>query len=404
MQNKKKIFGIILPYNDYLRFYNLNKELINQLSKDFKDIYIINVFNLKFRTKVSIIKNEKIFPKNFKFLNFKDSRSFLDFFKDKECVALQYLTKNPDYFKIFFLIKLAKIKNIMIMNLGNYGNKQTPNFSKKNIFAYKHYYLKGFYYIFRIFTIVNIFPKIDLLFESNKKIIQAHNNGISRKFENLLPFFKISYFRKIKKINSIFFVKNKKKIKINKKFILYVDVPLDHGDVVTREGLISLSTKKKFYKNLSNFLQKISKLLRYKIVIGLHPSSKIGYKYLSNFKISKRRTIDLINESEVVVCTHSSLISSAVIHKKKILSVRSKYLGNYATNLANKYKDSLKLYTLSIEEPFSINRKTLLIKMKKSFKYYDKYIDTRLISDGNRDPYKKISDVIKKIYFIKKKN
>ena len=57
--------------------------------------------------------------------------------------------------------------------------------------------LKGFYYLFRILTILNIFPKIDLLFESNTEIVHALNNGISRKFEKLFPYFKISYFRKI---------------------------------------------------------------------------------------------------------------------------------------------------------------------------------------------------------------
>ncbi len=400
MKNKKKIFGIILPFEDYFKFYNQNKELIKQLSKDFKNIYIINVVNLKYRTKVSKIKNEKLFPRNFKFLNFKDSESFLNFFKDKECVALQYLAKNPDFFKIFFLIKLAKIKNIMIMNLGNFGNKQTPNFNKKNILAYKHYYQKGFYYIFRILTIINIFPKIDLLFESNKNTIKAHNSGISRKFENLFPYFKISYFRKIEKINSIFFTKKNTKLKKKGSTILYIDNPLDHPDVVVREGTITSSVKKKFYKNLSNFLYKISKMLKYNVIIGLHPSSKIAYDYLSNFRISKKRTIDLIEDSAVVICSYSSLISSAVIHKKKILLTRSKYLGNYATNLSNKYKVSLNLHSINIDKPFKIKKKSLLIKMKNSFKYYDKYINNRLMSDGQNDPYKKISKVIKKTYFI----
>ena len=87
----------------------------------------------------------------------------------------------------------------MISNLGNFGNKTNPEFHLSNVFAFSHYYQKGFYYIFRILTILNLFPKIDLLFESNVKVIKAHNNGLSRKFERLFPFFKISYFRKKKK-------------------------------------------------------------------------------------------------------------------------------------------------------------------------------------------------------------
>jgi hypothetical protein len=400
MKKKRKIFGIILCLNDYRNFYNQNKELIHQLSKDFKEVYVINVINLKLRTKSLSTTNEKLLPKNFKIYNFLNSNSFLDFFKNKKLIALQYLSKNPDFFRIFYLIKLARIKNIMVMNLGNFGNKQTPNFNIKYILAFKHYYEKGFYYLFRILTIFNIFPKIDLLFESNTKVIHALNNGISRKFENLFPFFKISYFRNIQKINSIFFDKNRKQNKNSKqKSILYIDVPLDHGDIVTREGIIDLSVKKKFYKNLSKFLKSISKLFGYKIIIGLHPSSKIGYKYLSNFKISKKRTIDLINSCEVVLCTHSSLISSAVINKKKIVSIESEFLGNYVTNLSKKYKNSLDLYSINIDSPLNITKSELMNGMKKSYKNYNEYIKTRLQADGNLDPYKKISRIIKKNYF-----
>ena len=108
------------------------------------------------------------------------------------------------------------------MNLGNFGNKQTPNFNLNYLFAFKHYYEKGFYYLFRILTIFNIFPKIDLLFESNQKVIEAHKKGISRKFEGLFPFFKISYFRKIEKINSIFFSKNRTRKNLKKEKYIYL--------------------------------------------------------------------------------------------------------------------------------------------------------------------------------------
>ena len=102
---------------------------------------------------------------------------------------------------------------------------------------------------------------------------------------------------------------------------------------------------------------------------------------------------------EVVVCTHSSLISSAVIQKKKILSIQSKFLGNYVTQLANKYKNSLRLYSINIDEPIEETKKNLNNEMKNSYKYYDEYVKTRLLSDGDNDPYKKITKIIKKIYF-----
>ena len=111
---------------------------------------------------------------------------------------------------------------MLILNLGNFGNKQTVDWNMKFFFkAYKHFFDKGFYYLFRILTIINIFPKIDLLFHSDTEIIKALNNGISRKFENLFPFFKISFFRKIEKVNSVFFDYYAEDKKKHEKKILY---------------------------------------------------------------------------------------------------------------------------------------------------------------------------------------
>tara|TARA_Y100000590_G_scaffold461376_1_gene622790 strand:+ start:4327 stop:5535 length:1209 start_codon:yes stop_codon:yes gene_type:complete len=400
---KKKEFGIILAFNDYKKFYSQNKELICTLSSRFKKIYVINVINLRLRVKEEKIINSNILPKNFECLSFNRSKDFLNFFSDKNFVAIQYLAKNPDFFKIFFLIKLAKIKNIMIKNLGNFGNKLTPDFNKNNIFAFQHYYNKGFYYIFRIFTILNLFPKIDLLFESDKEIIEAHKNGISRKFENKFPFFKISYFRKIELINSIFFdqFKNKdiSKINTNEKYILYIDVPIDHEDRLQREGKVEKSIKSNFYINLKNFLRNFSYIFDLKVVVGLHPASKDGYDHLSEFEIRKERTVDLIPGSEIILVTHSSLIASAILYNKKILSLNSKYLGKFLSEKTIKYKKSLELYSANIDEKFSLKKDECQKEMLKSIKNYENYINTRLKADGENLPNEKIVKTIKEMFF-----
>ena len=400
MNSKKKIVGIVIATSDYKRIFNQNKELFNQLSKDFGTIYVLNMIKFKFREKNTKIQNQKLFPKNFHFLNFSKSEAFLNYFRDKQMFAIQYLGKDPDYFKIFYLLKKVNVKNIMISNLGNFGNKTNPEFHLSNVFAFSHYYQKGFYYIFRILTILNLFPKIDLLFESNVKVIKAHNNGLSRKFERLFPFFKISYFRKIKKINSIFFdqfvnVKSSKK----KNYILYIDVPINHADRVLREGDVPIEIQIKFYQNLNCFLKKISKIFKKKVIIGAHPSSKIALKYLSNFEISKKRTIDLIPNCELAVVTHSSLISSAVIYNKKILSIRSKYLGKYISNLANNYQKTLGLTSLNIDKNNRVDKNNIVKKMNLSKKKYKKYLYSRIIPDGKNKPYEKITKIIKRNFF-----
>ena len=135
------------------------------------------------------------------------------------------------------------------------------------------------------------------------------------------------------------------------------------------------------------------------MIIGAHPSSKITFKYLSNFEISKKRTIDLIPNCELAVVTHSSLISSAVIYNKQILSIRSKYLGKYISNLANNYQKTLGLTSLNIDKNNRVDKDNIVKKMNLSKKKYKKYLYSRIIPDGKNKPYEKITKIIKRNFF-----
>ena len=400
---KKKTLGIIVALNDYKKFLSQNKDFLEELSKNFKKIYIINVIKLRLFNKITKIINKEKFPNNFILREFDTSVQFLNFFKFKEFIGIQYLSKNIEYFKIQFLIKKANIKNIMIMNLGNFGNQQTIEWNLKYLFsAYKHYYNKGFYYIFRILTILNIFPKIDLLFECNKHIIKAHNSGLSRKFESLFPFFKISYFRKIEKINSIFFdnyYENKNLLVKTQKKILYIDTPLNHPDRIERGQFVSSKNIKKFYKNVRSFLIILSKLFNMKIEVCLHPQNLSIKKYFKNLTISKEPTINRIPYSEIVVFSLSSAILSAVIHKKKIINIKSKFLGDYLMKINENYSSSLKLFSHNIDKKFVMSKHECLKKMIDSLSSYDQFINDRLKCDGNNISKKKIIKKIKENFF-----
>jgi hypothetical protein len=399
---KTKEFGFISAINDYKDFTREHKGLIREISSNFERVFIINVSYLKLRNNNYQIKNEHLLPKTFIIKNFKKSIDFLNFFKDKDFTALQYLDKNPDFFKIFFLIKLAKIKNVMIMNLGNFGNSQFIDFNPRYIFAFRLYYKKGFYYFFRILTILNIFPKIEILFECNLKTIKALNNGLSRKFERIFPFFKISYFRKIIKVNSLFydnFITHEKVINYNlkKKYLLFVHTPFNHLDKVYREGAVNKNIESIYYNKVKNFLNNLSNILNMKIVIGSHPSYKNDI--FKEFIISKEQTIDIIPNSEVVVFTHSSLICNAVMYKKKIISIYSDTLGSWHNKLIEKYKNSLNLFSHNIDGNFNFTRKILINNMNNSIKYYDSFIKKQLVPDGSNLSNKKIIRTIIKKFF-----
>ena len=398
---KKNCLGIIIADRDYKRFINQNKILIKDLSKNFKKIYVINVLHLKLRQKRIKILNENFFPNNFEINNFYTSKEFLNFFRDKKFVALQYLAKNPDNFKIFYLIKKAEIKNIMIMNLGNFGNRQTIEWGNlKSFKVSEHFYKKGFYYIFRILTVLKIFPKIDLLFESNTEIIKSLNNGISRKIENFFPFFKITYFRKIIKINSVYFEFLKKKKKIKKKnYIIFVDTPINHPDRIERGDSASKKEIIFYYKKLNKVLSHISFTFKKKIIICLHPNNKKEIKYFKNFQISKKTTMEEIPNCEIAIFSLSSAVLNAVILNKKIINLESSHFGKYLNNFRKKYVDSLKLFSINIDKNINLNKKDCIKKMNYSINHYKNYINSKLCPDGNKPPNSKIIKIIKKKYF-----
>ena len=58
---KEKSFGIIIAERDYKSLINQNNILIEDLSKNFNKIYVINVLNLKLRQKKIILKDKNIF-------------------------------------------------------------------------------------------------------------------------------------------------------------------------------------------------------------------------------------------------------------------------------------------------------------------------------------------------------
>ncbi len=399
---QKKVIGLVTANNDLEIVLKHNLEYIESFSKKFDKFYLLNFVNLKlFNKKINLkISNLKL-PKNFIIKTFSDKNDALNFFREKQLIGILHLGKSLEYFPIYSFLQKIKSKNILILNLGNYGNTAYVNFSYKYFFKrFEHFYDKGLNYLFRILTLVNIFPKIDLYFQSDLEIIKNLNRGFSRRFDKKSNYFKISYFRNIIKVNSKSYDYIKKKnIKGKKKsYILFIDTPIDHTDRTSREGKVSIEDKKKYYSRLGFFLGKLSKLLKMKIIICPHPKMKNSKLYFKNFNISKKRTIEMIPNARIVIFTLSSAISLSILLKKKILCLQSKFLGDYLTNLSNKYIDSLGLKRINIDEKFSLKKKDMTID-NKTLKLYDKFILNKLKVDGNISSDKRIANKIIQNFF-----
>tara|TARA_B100000989_G_scaffold299020_1_gene292032 strand:- start:2461 stop:3678 length:1218 start_codon:yes stop_codon:yes gene_type:complete len=403
---KSKNLAIVVALKDFKNLANQNKSLFNELSENFEIIYVMNFVNLKFLTKKIIkFENMNLLPKNFKIINFKDSGEVKKFSENKELTTIHFLGKSIEYFRIYFLLKKINSNNIMIFNIGNFGTNNTIEWNLKHIHkAYRHYYDKGFYYIFRILTIINLFPKIDLLFECNLNIIKNINNGFSSKIEKFFPLLKISYFRNIEKINSVtcdYFIENTDYKKLNSKddYILFIDMPIDHTDRIKREGVVKKEVVDKYYQNLISFLSKISQLFGKKIIIALHPKQKSKASIFNKFEIANESTLRLIPQADIVIFSLSSAILNAVIFKKKIINIRSKCLGDFMTRTGNKYTNTLKILSIDIDKNLTMSKEDCLKKMSDALENYDNLIKTQICIDDRNISRKKIVKKIKQYFF-----
>ena len=375
-----------------------NPQLINQLTNKFEKIYILNLFNLKLFTKKKDFKYEKKITDQIFILNFADTKEFKKFAFQKSIVSILNIGKDPSYFNIHYQMKKFDIKLIMIMDLSQIGNSMTANLNLKYLLAARqNYFNKGFYHFFRFMTIINLFPKIDLLFESNSEVKGYIENSRSKRIENYMPFLKISYFKEVVLVNSIYFdkinliFKNKKQ---KKDHIIYIDTHFDHPDKLSREGKISANKQNTFYENLEEFLKKISQIYKKPIKISKHPKNNSRHKFYKSFEISQINTDEEIFDSEIILYTVSSAVLNAVILKKKIINLKSKLLGDYLQNIGNQYVKSLGLVSYDIDKYQNIKKDELDKKLNDSIINYENYINFKLIADGNNLSCVKILETI----------
>lgn len=402
----KKIFFLNARVND--RTHNRFSSLIVKLLKANNNVYILNIFNLKLFEKKIRYKNINS-HKNLKIINiynYEEFKSYLRF--ENSIFVLNSLTRGLKDFKIYYYLKKYRCFTVFIDNIGHLGGKISFDTELKNIFiSVPHILEKGFYYVWRIFTIIGIFPKVNILFLSDKERKKILLNGLSHKIEKLFPNFKIFLYRKIILVNSdsydLFLSLKKKLNKSKKKFMIYADSPINHFDRVSREGKIPKAVIEKFYRNLFICFKEIERTTNLKIIFTIHPNEKnnrfkINLLKKNKIKFYAGNTSKLIDGCEYFIFTHSSTVVNAIMFKKKIIALKSKFLGKHFNKISNKYILNLKLYSINIDKNnFYINKERIYTQTIKSIKFYEKFIKNSLIQTENKSSFNKIYETISKI-------
>ena len=241
---------------------------------------------------------------------------------------------------------------------------------------------------------IGIFPKIDIRFESNKKIVNGFKKNNKKKFFRIPTFYKEMIIVKSRNYDQIHSIKGK----IQEDIILLIDMEPDY------RHMNYTSIKKKeiddHYKKLNLLLDYLQKTYKKKIVISIHPLANYDKtkKHFKNFEVINLKTKELIKKSLFVLFFDSSAILDAVYLKKTILCLRSNIFKQKKYN-SDLYKNLLKLKSIDINEK-SLNYENLInneLKRKKTI--YDYYLKKYTSSDLKTSGADHILEIIKKRYF-----
>lgn len=401
MINKNLTFCLLTKTSENIKIFNIYKNYISEIIKAYGQFTIINFCDYKKKKlqKKDLKIFKKKFGRNINFLYPKNKDDFLFHISNKKILAIDALGKTFSDFGIRHLINRDNMFLILLMNSGYISNeeKSLENTSFKNtkfIIIRKLNIL-----IYRIFVLINIFPKTYFYFESRKKIFKNFRNGKIRKLSHKFPILKkLLNFMNIYKINSTAYddYLNYSKNKKNNDKIIFIDSNFKHEDILVRENINVENIKYKYFKYLKSNFYYLEKIFNKKVEICLHPSSdqKLYKKFLRKFKINKGNTQKKILDSYMVIFHESSAIIDAILSDKKILILETNLLGSYIKKRTDLYKNILKIPSLNIENEKHLNKSDIFKKFNSTKKYRKLYIKNNLNSDGSVLASKKFIKVL----------
>ena len=381
--NNQKVLIYLLD-DQTLKFFSQNYKTyfkaFNYISKNFQNLYVVNISR--------IFKNKKLKIKLPKFNYFepKTIREFNNFIKKNNCFCFNKLSYKIKYYPIFFRLKMNNVKLIQISDIILLKEKKI--LKKYSYVEIKNYffYVKLNYWIYRILSILNIFPNILLHFEADVQRIKSIKNSIFWKLDPFVPIINLKFYQNVVKINSSYFEKIKKE-KVEEKFIVLCDSPFLHPDTLNREGYYNYYLANKYYEKVLALLTKLRVLFKKKVIFCAHP--KGIYKDIESinriknkFEIKNFQTEKYILKSYIAIFQVSNLINLAEYSKKKMIIITSDYLSNYTKNkISNQKKNYFKL---NINKRLNFSKNYFLkkisnqyFKKKTNFKYNNEIIISR---------------------------
>ena len=399
INKEENIFCVLLSYSSLEQFIYQKKFFLDLIPKYFKNFYFIdtsfldgtiNKFNLKKKINLEHKRYKFFFPKN--------QNEFLDFTKNKKVTIIVNSTRTWRSLKLFFLLKKVNSNLIQISNIGNIQGTEYKN--------YKSFYKQNFFKaiphkLYLFFSFLNIIPKIDIKFISNKKqFLKFKNNFLIKLGLNIFS------AKKLILVNSLAYdeVINSKN-EINKKYIVMLNTNINHKDAIKFSGKASKERVHLANMRLKKFLEKISKEFKKEVVICLHPSSnlKAEREIFKKFKVVQFQTKKFIRQAWILFLYETSSVVDAFILNKKIINLENSAMGQNWVNQCQQYPRKTGIAKINIDndhytDHINLIRKTL--NQKNNPPKYDDFVRSHLCADEKKEMGStKILKTIKKLYF-----
>jgi len=400
--NKPGIY-IFIAAEKIMNTLNIYEEIIPKIIKSYGSLTIVN-FNKIIHKKILSKKRieQDIREKKFSSLNLKvvtplNEVDFINYIHRKNIYAFDSLGKTFLFFKIRHLINKKNIKLILYQDRGAISDAHS---------YYEINHIKGYLFIltkkltkflYRFLVLVNYFPNIFIYFESRKKIYKNCILNRRVKLSKLFSSLNIQYFQNIFLINSIAYTKIKNKIKSENR-IVFLDGNYQHPSILMREKKHAIKANE-YIKKLRDLFQELEKKFNQKVEICLHPTAnKINYKKLfPKNLVTQNSTRKSIKSASIVIFHESSVVFDAVYLKKKIISLKTKFLGSWYLSRIQYYQKELKFCSVDLDNFKSIDKENFLKSLNASIKNYDKYIHNNLNADQKNQGSEKVIKILRKL-------
>ena len=211
------------------------------------------------------------------------------------------------------------------------------------------------------------------------------------------------YSKKIVLVNSRShdFLLNNKPV-LSEEYIVHLDDNLNHPDDLRLREKIDEKTIENHYYFLNKSLKKLSEEFKKEVIACIHPAFDLTkhQSYLSQFKVVQYKTREYLLKSCLVTVFTSSSVVDAILLKKRVIGLFSRYTCDSAYLKAKLNANTYGFVSINMKKIISMDKNKIISETEKKIPGYDNFIKNfHTINDPKVLGNDQIVDTVVKNFF-----